>query len=91
MNEREYSANWLFIALFVAAVAAAVFMYTLGNRAKLMPEHTRQMNKLLRDQTIYCSDKSTARQCREAIDAIEEYKKVIAEDMARKKRGQENQ
>lgn len=75
MDENRRGPRELFIALGVAGAVLAVLMIWLGLIARDAPENVREVNRLLREQTLACAGRETPEKCREATRAVEEFKK----------------
>lgn len=75
MNEekKRSGGNTLIGWLIVFTILGAFMMFFMGRSALDMGEEQKEMNQLMHNQSIACSDSNTKEKCREATKEVEDY------------------
>ncbi len=75
MEDKRHSPNLLFAILLVTGVVGAGAMYMLGLSAQNPSPQAKEFNRLLNNKTIACAGHPDETVCKDAIEAIEKFKK----------------
>jgi len=74
-EEKRYSYKWMYAAMVIAFVVAAVVMVRFGFMAREMPDAAKELNMLMSEKAIACSKNSRSAECSKAGLKLKNFQK----------------
>lgn len=74
-EEKRYSYKWIYGALLIWFVVAAIIMIRFGFMAQQMPDAAKELNTLMDKKAKICSSDHTSPECAKAVKTLKDFQR----------------